>query len=672
MSIHQADLFEYAAKANIGVTGVRVFLRNCDAVINYCCSREQIVSFLSSFSFSKAEQQSLVPDHTGRELNQEYEEKLVFHVLSHFTRKLLFPAPINNFITIIKALKFIKEGLSCLLKGKIHVPVLDATAISVSMLRGDFDTASSVIFLLNTGDILEDWTRKRSLDDLARTLSLNVDKVWTETLEGQELLVDVASVRAGDIIIVRQGSMIPLDAVVLQGEASVNQVSFTGESLPVMKSTGGYVYAGTVVEEGNLKLRVDKESGSGRYDRIVQMIEDSERMKSASEDKAAHLADHLVPYSLVGTIGTYLITRNVQKALSILMVDFSCALKLAIPLAVLSAMREAAEHHITVKGGKFLEKLAESTTIVFDKTGTLTHATPSVSHVIPIGNRKEDEVLRLAACLEEHYPHSLAKAVVVEAEKRGLIHEERHTDVQYVVAHGIASSIDGKKVIIGSYHFVFEDENVPFTPKIRETLAALPAKDTKLFLAINRRLAAIICIEDPLREEATRTVDALRDVGFSNIVMMTGDNEEAAAAVAREVGVDEYHSGVLPEDKAKLIQQEHAAGHSVVMVGDGINDSPALSEADVGIAISTGAAIAKEIADVTIASDDLYTLVILKELSKLLIRRIHQKYRSIISFNFLLILLGVFGVLSPSTSALLHNSSTILFSLQSTTNLLQD
>ena len=671
MTVEQADILEYSARDMEGVSTVRVYSRTCDAVICYSCDRQRVISFLSAFSFSKAAERGIVPEHTGTALNQEYEERLVFHVLLHYLRKLILPAPVRHFITVLKALRFLKEGISCLLRGKIQVPVLDATAISVSVLRGDYSTAASVIFLLNAGELLEDWTRKRSLDDLARTLSLNVDKVWVRRENGEEVLSDVSDVKEGDIILVRAGNLIPLDAVVVSGEASVNQVSFTGESLPVAKSAGGYVYAGTVIEEGDLVLRVDKTSGSGRYDRIVRMIEDSEQMKSASENRAIHMADGLVPYSLGGTALTYLLTGNAVKAISILMVDFSCALKLAIPLAVLSAMKEAAEHHITVKGGRYMEAVSNASTIVFDKTGTLTHATPRVSRVVPMGNRKEDEVLRLAACLEEHYPHSLAKAVVEEAENRGLVHEERHTDIQYVVAHGIASTVDGRKVIIGSHHFVFEDEKVPLTPKIEEVLDGLPEKDTKLFLAINGRLAAVICIEDPLRQEAGDVVSSLRSAGFSRIVMMTGDNEQSAAAVASEVGVDDYRSSVLPEDKAEFIRNEHALGRGVVMVGDGINDSPALSEADAGIAISSGAAIAREIADITVASDDLYSLVVLKELSSRLMSRIDRSYRRIIGFNLALILLGVFGVLSPATSALLHNGSTILFSLQNTTQLLE-
>ncbi len=557
------------------------------------------------------------------------------------------------------------------MRGKLEVAVLDATAITVSMLRGDTETASSIMFLLRIGEILEEWTHKKSVDDLARTMSLGVDRVWVRTDSGEEVLVPVGDVRVGSNIVVRTGGMIPLDGKVVGGEATVNQASITGESLPVRKDAGSYAYAGTVVEEGECVIRVEKNSGSGRYDRIVKMIEESERLKSATEDKASHLADKLVPYSLGGTIAVYLLTRNVTKALAVLMVDFSCALKLSMPLAVLSAMRECSFHYISVKGGRFLEAVSEAQTIVFDKTGTLTHAQPRVAEVVPFGGRDEAEMLRLAACLEEHYPHSMANAVVAEAAARGLQHEERHSKVEYVVAHGISSQVGDDKVVIGSYHFVFQDEGCHIPEGEQDRFDALDPAYSHLYLAISGELAAVICVFDPLREEAPAVIESLRRLGLNKIVMMTGDNERTARAIAAQVGVDEYHAEVLPEDKAAFIRAEHEKGRKVIMIGDGVNDSPALSEADAGIAISDGAAIAREIADITVSADDLFALVTLKAISDALMHRIHRNYRTIIGFNFSLIVLGVAGVLPPATSSLLHNASTIAISLHSMTNLLE-
>ena len=555
--------------------------------------------------------------------------------------------------------------------GKLEVPVLDATAITVSMLRGDFATASSVMFLLGIGEILEEWTHKKSVDDLARTMSLNVDKVWT-IRGGQEVLLSVRDVEKGDEIVVRTGGMIPLDGTVVGGEAIVNQASITGESMPVRKAEGSYAYAGTVVEEGECTIRVEKTSGSGRYDKIVEMIEASEKLKSATEDKASHLADRLVPYSLGGTILTYLVTRNVTKALPILMVDFSCALKLSMPIAVLSAMKEASTHQLLVKGGRFMEAVSEADTILFDKTGTLTYAAPKVAKIVTFGGQDEAEMLRLAACLEEHYPHSMAKAVVSEAQRRALRHEECHSEVEYLVAHGISSKVNGEKVIIGSHHFVFEDEQCVIPDGDQAKFDALPAEYSHLYLAIAGVLSAVICVEDPLRAEAAEVIQGLRDLGISKLVMMTGDNEKTARSVAEAVGLTEFHAEVLPEDKANYIRAEHAAGRKVIMLGDGVNDSPALSEADVGIAIRDGAAIAREVADITVGADNLYGLLTLKKLSDALMARIHHNYRFIISFNFMLICLGVAGILPPATSALLHNASTLMISLRSMTNLLEE
>ncbi len=673
MTLEQADVVEYYLRAQEGVTQVKVYDRTGDAVIHYRGSRAQIIGALARFSYVDEKNASLVPEHTGRVLNREYEDKLVFLVLRRVCNKLFLPVGVREVITVCKSWRYIAKGLGCLRKGKLQVPVLDATAITVSVLRGSFDTASSVMFLLDVGDILEEWTHKKSVDDLARTMSLNVDKVWMKSREdGVEVLVPVSEIRAGDEIVVRTGNMIPLDGRVAEGEATINQASITGESLPVRKAPGDVIYAGTVVEEGECTVRVEKTTGGGRYDRIVKMIEESEKLKSQTEDKASHLADKLVPYTLGGTLLTYLLTRNVTKALSILMVDFSCALKLSMPIAVLSAMRESSFYHISVKGGRFLEAVSEADTIVFDKTGTLTHATPRVAKIVTFGDHDPAEMLRTAACLEEHYPHSIANAVVEEARKQGLRHEERHSKVEYVVAHGISSIVEGEKVLIGSYHFIFEDEHCVVPAGEEERFAALPDEYSHLYLAVSGELAAVICIEDPLREEAKEVIERLHAQGLSKIVMMTGDSERTARAVAAKVGVDEYHSEVLPEDKAAFVRSEHAAGRKVIMIGDGVNDSPALSESDAGVAISEGAAIAREVADITISADDLYTLVVLREISDALMRRINSNYRFIMSFNLFLILMGVGGIMAPTTTALLHNISTIGISLQSMTNLLEE
>lgn len=667
MTLKQADTAEYALYAVSGVTRVQVFERTCDIVIAYTCPREKIIGELSAFSFDDEKNTALVPEHTGRKLNKQYEEKLATVVIRRFVNKLILPMPLRRIMAVIKAAKYIFRGLKCLLKGKLEVSVLDATAIGVSLLRGDFKTAGSVMFLLNVGDILDEWTHRKSIDDLARTMSLGVEQVWTKTSDGQEVLMPVNEVGKGDMVVVRTGSMIPLDGKVISGDAMVNQASMTGESVPVHKSEGAYVYAGTVVEDGECTIAVENTAGGGRYDRIVKMIEESEKLKSVAEDKASHLADKLVPWSLGGTLLTWLLTRNAAKALSILMVDFSCALKLAMPISVLSAMRDCSRAGITVKGGRFMEAIAEADTIVFDKTGTLTHSSPRVAQVITFGDRDEDEMLRMAACLEEHYPHSIANAVVAEAEKRGLIHEEFHSKVEYVVAHGISSMVEGERVLIGSHHFIIEDEQC--TPPDERVFRHLPKEYSHLYLAIGGEVTAVICIEDPLREEAADVIEKLHEYGISRVVMMTGDNERTAKAVAEKVGVDEYHAEVLPEDKAAFIRAEHEAGRKVVMIGDGVNDSPALSEADAGVAISTGAAIAREIADITISADELYALVELKRLSNALMSRIGWNYRTIIGFNGGLIGLGVLGVLPPATSALLHNASTLAIGLRSMTEL---
>ena len=671
MTLHQADVLEYYLRSISGVTEVKVYDRTQDAVVFYAGKRGDVIAALAAFSFPKAEAMELVPEHTSRALNREFEDKLVMTVARRCISRLFLPFPVTSALAVIRSVKYIKEGLKALWHGKLSVAVLDATAVTVSIVRGDFSTAGSVMFMLRLGEILEEWTHKKSVADLAGAMSLNVDKVWLQ-VNDTEVLVSVSDVKAGDCVVVRTGSMIPLDGKVVSGEAMVNQASMTGESMPVPKRPGSYVYAGTVAEEGECVIQVEKASGSGRYDRIVHMIEESEKLKSTAEDKAARLADRLVPYTLGGTALTYVLTRNITKTLAVLMVDFSCALKLAIPIAVLSAMRESSGHRISVKGGRFLEAVARADTIVFDKTGTLTYATPKVAQIITFGSYKEPDMLRLAACLEEHYPHSMANAVVEEAKVRGLSHEEYHSQVQYVVAHGISSMVEGRSVLIGSAHFVFEDEGCRVPEGEQEKFDSLPDAYSHLYLCIAGELAAVICIFDPLRKEARAAVQALHDCGISKVVMMTGDNRKTAEAVARQVGVDAMFAEVLPEDKAEFIRREKAAGHTVIMVGDGVNDSPALSEADAGIAISTGAAIAREIADITIASEDLFELATLRKLGEALMARIHRNYRFIVGFNFSLIVLGVAGVLPPTTSALLHNMSTLGISLKSMTDLLPE
>ena len=671
MTVSQADVLEYYLRAQDGVQAVKVYDRTQDAVVLYEAERGNIIRALAQFSFAKAEAMELVPEHTSRALNREFEDKLAVAVMRRCISKLFLPAPITTALALFRSVKYIREGLSALWHGKLSVAVLDATAVTVSMARGDFATAGSVMFMLHLGEILEEWTHKKSVADLAGAMSLRVEQVWLKTGEA-ETLVPIQTVKAGDEIVVRTGSLIPLDGRVVAGEAMVNQASLTGELLPVVKREGSLVYAGTVAEEGACVIRVEKASGSGRYDRIVRMIEESEKLKSTAEDKASRLADRLVPYTLGGTLLTYLLTRDVNKTLAVLMVDFSCALKLAMPIAVLSAMRESSTHHISVKGGRFLEAVAQADTVVFDKTGTLTHAMPTVAKVVPFGGRGEAEMLRLAACLEEHYPHSMANAVVEEANRRGLTHEEYHSQVQYVVAHGISSMVEGKRVLIGSAHFVFEDEGCRVPEGDRAKFDALPAAYSHLYLCIAGELAAVICIHDPLRGEAKDAIRALHALGIGKVVMMTGDNRRTAEAVAAEVGVDAVYAEVLPEDKAAFIRQEKEKGHTVIMVGDGVNDSPALSEADAGIAISTGAAIAREIADITVSSEDLFALVTLRRLSQALMERIHGSYRFIVGFNLTLIALGVAGILPPTTSALLHNGSTLGISLKNMTDLLDD
>ena len=671
MSLHQADVLEYYLRRLEGVESVKVYDRTQDAVVLYSGSRDRVIRSLAAFSFPKAEAMGLVPEHTSRALNREFEDKLTGTVIRRCLSQLFLPVPLASAIAVIRSVKYIREALRALLHGQLTVAVLDGTAVAVSIVRGDYSTAGSVMFMLRLGEILEEWTHKKSVADLASAMSLHVDSVWQQ-VDGTEVLTRITDVRPGDRIVVRTGSLIPLDGTVAEGEAMVNQSSLTGESMPVVKRPGSPVYAGTVAEEGECVITVEKASGSGRYDRVVRMIEESEKLKSTAEDKAARMADKLVPYTLGGTVLTYLLTRNVTKMLSVLMVDFSCALKLAIPISVISAMRESSSYHISVKGGRFLEAVAKADTIVFDKTGTLTYASPTVAKIVPFGGHDESGMLRLAACLEEHYPHSMANAVVEEAKKRGLSHEEYHSQVQYVVAHGISSMVDNEKVLIGSAHFVFEDEGCRIPEGEQGKFDAIPASYSHLYLCIDGELAAVICIHDPLRREAKDAVKALHDWGFTNVVMMTGDNRRTAESVAREVGVDAFFAEVLPEDKASFIRSEKAKGHTVIMVGDGVNDSPALSEADAGVAISTGAAIAREIADITIASEDLFELVILRRLSEALMDRIHSSYRFIVGFNLSLILLGVAGILPPTVSALLHNTSTLGISLKNMTNLLDE
>ena len=664
MTCRQADQLEYFLANLEQVTAAKVVERNQDAVISFSGNREEILKAVQGFSYEKAEAPESYLQNSGREMNGEYWEKMVNHVLLHYGKKIFFPLPIRTFLTTLKSVKYIWEGVRTLAKCRIEVPVLDATAIGVSILRGDFSTASSVMFLLGFGEILEDWTHKKSVDDLARSMSLNVSKVWLVT-DDTEVQVGTDTIKPGDRVRIHMGTVIPFDGIVTDGEATVNEASLTGESMPVAKHRESYVYAGTVLEEGELTIRVKETSGSTKFEKIVTMIEETEKLKSAVESKAEHLADRLVPYTLAGTALTYALTRNVTKALSILMVDFSCALKLAMPISVLAAIREANAHHITVKGGKFMEAVAEADTIVFDKTGTLTKAQPTVADVVSFNGDSKEDLLRLAACMEEHFPHSMAKAVMDAAKERGLTHEEMHSKVEYIVAHGISTTVNGRKAIIGSHHFVFEDEKCAIPTGKEEIFKKLPEEYSHLYLGIEGELAAVICIEDPLRPEAPEVIKALRNAGFTQIVMMTGDSDRTAKAIAAKVGVDKYYSEVLPEDKAKFVEEAKAQGRKVLMVGDGINDSPALSAADVGIAISNGAELAREIADITIGADDLSVMVTLKEISNGLMDKIHKNYRRIVGINGSLIALGVTGVIQPTMSALLHNTSTLLIGMDS-------
>ena len=669
MTFEEADTLQYYLSTNKYITSVKVYQRTCDVAVTYVGGRAEIIKVFQRFAYSKVDVPDVFIQNSGRELNQEYWDKLVNKVVLRCGSKLFLPYPVRAVAATVKSVRYIWEGIKCLAHGKIEVPVLDGTAIGVSIFRGDFDTAGSVMFLLGIGEILEEWTHKKSVGDLARSMSLNIGKVWLVS-DGQEVLVPAENIQAGDKVVVHMGNVIPFDGIVSSGEAMVNQASLTGESLPVRKAEQASVYAGTVVEEGGLTIQVKQVNGSSKFEKIVTMIEESEKLKSSLESKAEHLADRLVPYTLGGTALTYLFTRNVTKALSVLMVDFSCALKLAMPISVLSAIREASVYDITVKGGKYLEAMAEADTIVFDKTGTLTKAQPTVVDVVSFNGKTPDELLRIAACLEEHFPHSMAKAVVDAARKKNLVHEEMHSKVQYIVAHGISTTINDKKAVIGSYHFVFEDEKCIIPAGMEQRFEELPSEYSHLYLAIEGVLEAVICIEDPLREEAAAVVNSLKCAGISKVVMMTGDSERTAGAIAKRVGVDEYYSEVLPEDKASFIEKEKKAGRKVVMIGDGINDSPALSAADVGIAISDGAELAREIADVTVGADNLYEIVTLKAISNGLMKRIHKNYRTIVGFNSGLIVLGVAGVLAPTTSAMLHNTSTLLISLKSMENVL--
>ncbi|MDO4531406.1 MAG: heavy metal translocating P-type ATPase [Bacillota bacterium] len=668
MTCKEADTLLYYLHQLPGVTETKVYERTADAVICYTGERENIIEGLKAFRYDAVLPPEGVLEHSGRELNAEYKEKLILRALLRAGR-LALPVGVRAAWTVCKSVKYIKKGMESLLQKKMEVSVLDATAIGVSMLRRDMKTASSVMFLLGIGELLEEWTHKKSIDDLARSMSLNVSKVWL-IQNGQEVLVAADTIQIGDTVVVRMGNVIPFDGIVISGEGLINQASMTGEGLPVRKEKDGYVYAGTVVEEGEIVLQVKETSGSTRFEKIVTMIEESEKLKSAVESRAEHLADRLVPYTLLGTVLVYAATRNVTKALAVLMVDFSCALKLAMPLSVLSAIREARLHNITVKGGKYLEAIADAKTIVFDKTGTLTKAKPTVKAVYSFCDSSEDEMLRIAACMEEHFPHSMAKAVVMAAQEKGLEHEETHSKVEYIVAHGVVTTIEEKRAIIGSHHFVFEDEGCTVEPQYQEKFENLPEEYSRLFLAIDHRLAAVICIEDPLREEAADAICELKTAGFEKIVMMTGDNKYAAASIAEQVGIDEYYYEVLPADKAEYIRRELEKGNKVIMIGDGINDSPALSAADVGIAISDGAEIAREIADITIAADDLHELVKLKILSDLLMKRIQKNYNLIVGINTSLIVLGVLGAIMPTTSALFHNASTLAISLKGMSNLL--
>ena len=669
MTFEEADTLQYYLDSQEMITSSKVQERTQDATICYTGEKSAVIALLRSFQYEKVDVPDVYRQNSGRETNREYWDKLVTKVVVHYGNKLFLPMPIRTVITGVKSVKYIYQGIHTLLQRKIEVPVLDATAIGVSMFRGDISTAGSVMFLLGIGEILEEWTHKKSVDDLARSMSLNISRVWLCN-DGQEMLVPTTEIQTGDLVRVHMGNMVPFDGTVAEGEAMVNQASLTGESEPVRKYIESTVYAGTVVEEGELTIRVKETNGSSKFDKIVTMIEESEKLKSGLESKAEHLADRLVPYTLLGTGITYLLTGNITKAISVLMVDFSCAFKLAMPISVLSAIREASNYHVTVKGGRYLEAMAEADTIVFDKTGTLTKAQPTVKQVVAFNGMSENELLRIAACLEEHFPHSMAKAVVQAAIDRHLVHEELHSKVEYIVAHGISSKINDKKVVIGSYHFVFEDEKCAVPDGMMEAFDKLPSECSHLFMAIDHELAAVICIEDPLREEAAAVVRKLKETGISKFVMMTGDSDRTAKAIAARVGVDEYYSEVLPEDKASFVEEEKKAGRKVIMIGDGINDSPALSAADIGIAISDGAEIAREIADITVGADGLNELVTLKLISDGLMKRIHKNYRFIVGFNTGLIVLGVAGILQPATSALLHNTSTLMIGLKSMQDIL--
>ena len=670
MTIEEADKADAYLKSISGIDDVTVYERTGDLIIYYSFDRSELIEILAHFSFENDEVKNIEIVGTARLVQREYEEKLIMTIILRYFRKIFYPLPLRIALAYIKSIKYILKALKSLAKGQLNVSVLDAVAITVSLIRGDFETASSVMFLLKIGEILEEWTHKKSVSDLANTMSLGIEKVWLKNKKDEEVLVSTNKVNVGDKIVLRTSNMIPLDGEVIDGGVTVNQSAITGESVAVNKTVGSRVYAGTVVESGECTVKVTQINGQGRYDRIVKMIEDSEKLKSSLESKASNLADKLVPFSLFGTILTYAITQNVTKALSILMVDYSCALKLTMPVAVLSAINECSNYDATVKGGKYLEALSKANVIVFDKTGTLTNAQPKVADIITFGNNDKAEMLRLAACLEEHFPHSVANAVVNEAKARGLDHDEQHSKVEYIVAHGISSLVGDEKVVVGSYHFVFEDENCTVPQDEQDKFNTIPNEYSHLYMAINRKLVAVICIEDPIKDNVKQTLDDLRANGIGKIVMMTGDSERTAKAVAEKLGIDEYHAEVMPEDKAMFIEKMQTDGNSVIMVGDGINDSPALSKADVGIAISSGAAIAREIADITVSSDDLNSLVTLKEISNLLMARIRSNYRSIMSFNTALIVLGVVGVIPPTTSAFLHNASTLAFTLKSMTKLM--
>lgn len=670
MTIEEADKADAYLKSISGIDDVTVYERTGDLIIYYSFDRSELIEILAHFSFENDEVKNIEIVGTARLVQREYEEKLIMTIALRYFRKIFYPLPLRIALAYIKSIKYILKALKSLAKGQLNVSVLDAVAITVSLIRGDFETASSVMFLLKIGEILEEWTHKKSVSDLANTMSLGIEKVWLKNKNDEEVLVSTNKVNVGDKIVLRTSNMIPLDGEVIDGGVTVNQSAITGESVAVNKTVGSHVYAGTVVESGECIIKVTQINGQGKYDRIVKMIEDSEKLKSSLESKASNLADRLVPLSLFGTIFTYAITRNVTKALSILMVDYSCALKLTMPVAVLSAINECSNYNATVKGGKYLEALSKANVIVFDKTGTLTNAQPKVADIITFGNNDKAEMLRLAACLEEHFPHSVANAVVNEAKARGLDHAEQHSKVEYIVAHGISSLVGDEKVVIGSYHFVFEDENCTVPQDEQDKFNTIPNEYSQLYMAINRTLVAVICIEDPIKDNVKQTLDDLRTNGIDKIVMMTGDSERTAKAVAEKLGIDEYHAEVMPEDKAMFIEKMQTDGNSVIMVGDGINDSPALSKADVGIAISSGAAIAREIADITVSSDDLNSLVTLKEISNLLMARIRSNYRSIMSFNTALIVLGVVGIIPPTTSAFLHNASTLAFTLKSMTKLM--